>query len=314
MKVRSRGAAVCLVTLMFFYAAVSSAQTPSKSPAKPPSKPTTPAAGKQASGAKPPASPASSILLFAVDKYADHVTINPIVIYRQGRFVDPMPKDDNEAAYTSFEKTYLRGGQKYRLIAGGGDAGTVVVKGRSEAGIGLTASAELQTTARLGGEVRALATNSEVIGRKQSSRRAPTAEERAAVVALAKQTFKQRQVAAGFLANMETTNLTACDLDADGAAELIGSFEAKGANDTSYCLFLIVEAQKGDWKIGVSWYKQGNEETYESRRFVDHIDIDGDGISEVVATTGYYESTDYAIYKKTKGIWRSVYQGAMFGV
>ena len=272
-------------------------------------------AAKTPAGKPPQATSAAGLLLFAVDRYdADNITVNPIVLYQNGRFIDPMPKDENEAAYVAFEKKYLRAGQTYRLISGGGDAGTVTVKSRSEAGIGLTAQAELQTAAKLGGEVRALATDSELIGRKQSSRRPPTPEERAAAVRLAKQAYRQKNVPAGFLANLATLNLTACDLDADGTFELIGSFEAKGANDTSHCLFLIVESQKGTPAIALTWYKQGSEATYESRRFVDHIDIDGDGVSEVVTTTGYYESTDYSIYKKTKGVWRSVYQGGHFGV
>lgn len=309
MNLRGRILPILVISFLLLNASIVSSQSPPKPSAKKPAQGAT-------KTAKPPQKPASpAILLFAVDRFEGaEATINPIALYSNGRFTDPMPKDDNEAAYTAFEKKYLRSGQKYRLITGGGDGGTVTVKGRSEAGIGLTAQVELQTAAKLGGEVRALATNSEVIGRKQNSRRAPTAEERAAVINLAKETYKQRRVPAGYLANMEVINLTACDLDADGVAELIGSFEAKGANDTSYCLFLIVESQMGAFKAGATWYKMGSEATYESRRFVDHIDIDGDGISEVIAQTGYYESTDYSIYKKSKGVWRSVYQGGHFGV
>jgi hypothetical protein len=310
MKLRSHKMVTLFAVVLLYNSAAVMAQTPAKTPAQ---KPVPPQANK---GAKPPQAAATpGILLFAIDRYdADNTTANPVAFYNQGRFIDPMPKDGNEAGYAAFVKKYLRAGQKYRLISGGGDAGTIIVKGRSEAEIGLTASIELQTSIKLGGEVRALATNSEVIGRKQNSRRAPTPEERAAIVNLAKQTYKQKAVPAGFLAKMETINLTACDLDADGTTEFIGSFEAKGANDTAYCLFLIVESQNGVYKNGASWYMKGNEETYESRRFVDHIDIDGDGVSEVIAATSYYESTDYVIYKKVKGVWRSVYQGGEFGV
>ena len=304
---RQRAVIVGFVAILLFDAIPATSQAPAKKPAAP-----TPAAQ---GGNSPSSSSTPAILLFAVDKFdADNITINPIAFYSQGRFTDPMPKDNNEAAYTAFEKRYLGAGEKYRLLSGGGEAGTVTVKGRSEAGIGLTAQADLQTAVNLGGEVRALATNSATIGRKPSSRRAPTAEERARAVALAKQTYKQKNVPAGYLANMETINLTACDLDGDGAAELIGSFEAKGANYTSYCLFLLIEMQNSALKIGLSWYKQGSEATYESRRFVDHLDLDGDGVSEVIATTAYYESTDFTIYKKTRGVWRSVYQGGLFGV
>ncbi len=265
---------------------------------------------------KPPAKPAAaSTVIFAVNKYDEgNTAIDPVAIFSAGRFINPMAKDD-EATLNQFAAKYLRTGQKHRLMFGGAEAGSVTVKERYKECICLTATTEAQTTAKLGGEVRALATNSEKLGAKQSSRRAPTPEERAAVMNLAKQAFKQNKVAAGFLANITTTNLTAMDLDGDGKAELLGSFEVKGYQDTSHALFLIVEPQAADYKIGLSWYKLNNkEETYESRRLVDQLDLDGDGIGEVVAQSSYYESTDFTIYKKVKGVWRSVYQGGMYGV
>jgi hypothetical protein len=273
----------------------------SKTPKQAPAKPTTPAG--------------PSTVIFAVNKYdADNTTIDPVAVFSGGRFINPTAKDD-QATLNQFAGKYLRAGQKHRLIFGGAEAGSVTVKERYKECICLTASVDAQTTAKLGGEVRALATTSDKLGGKQSSRRAPTPEERAAVINLAKQAFKQNKVAAGFLANIVTTNLTALDLDGDGKAELVGSFEVKGYKDTSSALFLIAEPQGADFKIGLSWYKlNNNEETNESRRLVDQLDIDGDGIGEVVAQSSYYESTDFTIYKKVKGVWRSVYKGGMYGV
>ena len=48
---------------------------------------------------------------------------------------------------------------------------------------------------------------------------------------------------------------------------------------------------------------------HEERRFVDQVDIDGDGVAEVIAGGSYYESNDYIIYKRQAGSWRPVYQG-----
>ena len=264
----------------------------------------------------PAAKPAAaSTVIFAVNKYdADNTTIDPVAIFSAGRFVNPMAKDD-DATRNQFAAKYLRPEQQHRLLFGGAEAGSVTVKERYNECICLTAKIDAQTSVKLGGEVRALATNSEKLGAKQSSRRAPTPEERAAVIDLAKQAFKQNKVAAGFLASLTTINLTRIDLDGDGKTELIGSFEVKGAKETSHALFLIVEPQASGYKIDLSWYKlNNNEETNESRRLVDQLDIDGDGIGEVIAQSSYYESTDFTIYKKVKGVWRSVYQGGMYGV
>jgi hypothetical protein len=290
-----------LVLVIFLSALSTSPGQSSKTQPKPPAKPAAPAG--------------PSTVIFAVNKYDEgNTAIDPVAIFSAGRFINPMAKDD-EASLNQFAAKYLRVGQKHRLLFGGAEAGSVTVKERYKECICLTASTEAQTTAKLGGEVRALAVSSEKLGAKQSSRRAPTPEERAAVMNLAKQTFKQNKVAAGFLANITTINLTAMDLDSDGKAELIGSFDVKGFKDTSHALFLIVEPQAADFKIGLSWYKLNNhEEDNESRRLVDQLDIDGDGTSEVVAESSYYESTDFTIYKKVKGVWRSVYQGGMYGI
>ncbi|MEW6129909.1 MAG: hypothetical protein AB1757_22940 [Acidobacteriota bacterium] len=261
------------------------------------------------------AKPAANTVIFAVNKYeGGNTSIDPVVMLSGGRFINPMAKDD-EASLKAFTTKYLRVGQKYRLLFGGAENGSVTVKERYTECICLTAGAEAQTTAKLGGEVRALATTSSTLGAKQSSRRAPTPEERAAVMNLAKQAFKQNKVPAGFLANITTHNLTATDLDGDGKAELIGSFQVNGYKDAPHALLLIVEPQANDFKIGLSWFAQNNdEEMRESRRYIDQLDIDGDGVGEVFVESGYYESTDFTIYKKVKGVWRSVYKGGLYGI
>jgi hypothetical protein len=108
---------------------------------------------------------------------------------------------------------------------------------------------------------------------------------------------------------METLNLTASDLDRDGKAELVGSFRAVGTDYTNYALFIIFEPAGGKFKAALTWYHKGAEATAADRRLVDQLDLDGDGVSEVIAEGHYYESNDYFIYKKQRGQWRSVYQG-----
>ncbi len=44
-------------------------------------------------------------------------------------------------------------------------------------------------------------------------------------------------------------------------------------------------------------------------RMKDAGDLDGDGVGEVVAEGTYYESNDYAVYKRELGRWRPVYKG-----
>jgi hypothetical protein len=134
------------------------------------------------------------------------------------------------------------------------------------------------------------------------------------MMTLMNETYAQKRVAATMLAKVKTNNITAIDVDADGKAELIGSFEISDRNQNSQNLFVIAELKNNQYQSGLTWYKKGGETDSEVRRLIDVLDLDGDGVAEVFAMSSYYESTDFTIYKKVKGVWRSVYQGGLFGV
>lgn len=259
---------------------------------------------------KPTQRAVAGTVVFAVNKYPDGITIDPIVILNQGQYIDPLP--DDEAFQKQVAAKYLRAGEKFRVIFGGAEAGTVTVGESHE--FGLTHGATLQSSIKLGDEVKALATTSATLGAKQNSRRVPTPEERAAMLNLMTEAYKKRQAPAAVIAKVHVNNITAIDLDADGTAELIGSFETREPNYVSRALFLIAEMRNGQYQSSLTWFNKGAEATNQVRRLIDVLDVDGDGVAEVFARTSYYESTDFTIYKKVKGVWRSVYQGGLFGV
>jgi len=271
----------------------------------------TPPAKSTPSQKKPQEQTVAGTVVFAVHKYADGGTIDPIVIFNKGQYIDPLP-DGNEAFVEQVAGKYMRAGQKYRVIFGGAEAGTVTVKDRHE--FGLTTGATVQTSVKLSDEVMALATTSDTLGSKQNTRRAPTPEERTAMMNLMSDAYRQKKVAASAIAKVTVNNITAIDLDADGKAELIGSFEIGDQTQNSQTLFLIAEMRESRYQSGLTWYKKGDEGTFEVRRLIDVLDLDGDGIAEVFVINSYYESTDFTIYKRVKGAWLSVYQGGLFGV
>lgn len=256
------------------------------------------------------APPGASAVVFAVKKYdaASAPQMEPIVIINGGKYTPP-PLDD-EAAAKKFTGSYFRTGRQYRVLFGGGEAGSLTVEKNVEPGcVGLVAEVTAQTTARLGGEVQALATNSEKIGRKESSRRAPTEEERAAALELARAAYSRNAVGAALVKKMKTVNLTATDLERDGKFELIGSFQIEGANYVMHNLFIIFEPAGEKYKAALTWYHKGAEGDYADRKLVDAVDLDGDSAAEVIAEGHYYESNDYIIYKRQAGRWREVYMG-----
>jgi hypothetical protein len=250
-------------------------------------------------------------VIFSIIKYGgEPAYIEPIVIIRGRKYTAP-PVDGPEALTKKFTGTFFHPGRRYRVVFGGGDAGTLSVVKEVEPGcVGLTAEVDLQTSARMGGQVEALAVSSDDIGRGEGFRRAPTEDERAAALAVARTIYTQRRVSAALIKKMSTINLTAIDLERDGKVELIGSFQIRGANYVSYDLFVIFEpVEGGNYKPALSWYNKGGEENYESRSLVDVIDLDGDHVAEVIAGSSYYESNDYVIYKRQAGNWRPIYNG-----
>ena len=157
--------------------------------------------------------------------------IEPIVIISGGKYAEP-PAGADAGVMKKFTDSYFRVGRQYRVIFGGGDAGSLTVQ-KYEADMcgNLLAEVAAQTTARLGGEVRALAVSSDRIGSGESSRRVPTEEERASALEVARAVYGQRRVGAPLIRKMKTVNLTATDIERDGRFELIGTFQIDGAND-----------------------------------------------------------------------------------
>ena len=249
-------------------------------------------------------------VVFAVSKYESSVTAEPVVIYRNGAYV--VPPIDNDDGTHSFARDYFRAGRKYRILSGGGEAGTLTIIKYQEPGcVGLVADATAETQARLGGRVKALATDSQTLGRGTASRRAPTEAERTRAVELARAAYAKNGVGAALASKMEVVNLTATDLDRDGRFELVGSFLVKkeGSAPDNYTLFLIMEPAGDALKTAWEWFHKGFEDAYEDRHFVDQVDFDGDGVGEIIAMGSYYESNDYVIYKRQQGRWRPVYKG-----
>src|SRR5436853_585558 len=151
--------------------------------------------------------------------------IVPLVIIEQGQFKPPIAGDSGADEISKFAKTYYAKGSKYRMLFGGGEAGSLIIKkSNKDSECGATsADVTLQTQARLNKNVMALATNSNSLGGAKSTRRSPTVAERAALMPLVQAAYNQKGVPAALLPSLTTVNLTALDLDNDGKAESIGS-------------------------------------------------------------------------------------------
>ena len=256
------------------------------------------------------AAPAGA-LVFVVGGDVESRSLDALaVVNARGQLMQPYTDQDMDAA-RRFAETHFRAGQKYRLTFGGGEVGTFTVKEAGEGCNNYHARGTAETTANIRGRVMALATDSEEFGKGASARRAPDAKERAATLELVNRIYRQRKTPASLLSKIEVTNLTATDLDRDGRYEMVGSFVLETKPNRRRDLFLIAAPQATGFRadfIHFQSYQLPAEGFASSVDFVDQLDMDGDGVSEVVTIDGGFDAYGYSIFRKKRGRWTRVHQ------
>jgi hypothetical protein len=271
-----------------------------------------------------------SAVLFAVSQNNSRSFIDPIVIIKDGKYTRPPAGDAPTAQLTRFANTYYREGQTYRLLFGGGEAGTVTVKqwNLRKACSRTEADAEIAGESKISGKVMGLATNSKEIGKRSRSRRFPTERERSAAEGLIKKLFKQKGVTEAQITHGFTkVNLTATDLNGDKKAELIATYLVKRlpGGTAAHILFSILEPDGKTYKVSTSQYGHitardiGSEAMLDelggsalAEVLVDQIDLDKDGTAEVIIADLTKEGVVYKIFKKEKKGWQRAYEFANY--
>lgn len=265
--------------------------------------------------------------VFIVTKDAtDGAQVEPVaVINNRGVLAEPAAGASGDDALPAFLARYYKSGAKYRLIFGGAEAGTLTIRAATPAECSPnTASADLDSTAaQLGGNVMALATDGAHAPRTQSSRRAPTAEERAAAFGVAKRFLAGKRVSASAVERgTKTLNLTATDLDGDGREELVGSYVVKVGPKVRDTLFLVAAPQASGYRAAFTKYARVNakelmdpalidnigEDGLGAELYVEQLDADGDGVGEVFTLSRSFEGTTYRAYQRRRGVWRAAYE------
>jgi hypothetical protein len=249
--------------------------------------------------------------------------VEPVaVIDGRGAFEEPGSGVENAAA--SFPERYYKPGAKYRFLYGGAEVGSVTIREASKGECAPTAArANVSTTARLGRDSMALATDATLKLRERSSRRAPNAAERASVLRLAKSIFRQAGVSAAAV-NARTTalDLTATDLDGDGHEELVGSYLVRTGPKVRDVLFLVAVPRSDAFSAVFKKHERINAREmmdasaigevgkggFLAETFIDQLDADGDGVAEFFTLSGTFEGTTYRAYRREGGTWRAVYE------
>ncbi|HLL74266.1 MAG TPA: hypothetical protein VK421_03305 [Pyrinomonadaceae bacterium] len=277
--------------------------------------PSPPASDGRAQGGGSAKSPA---VVFAVESSGGEWMIDPVVEVGAGGRLTGAGGDEDSLKRLAADR--YRPGRKLRVIFGGGDAGTLTVKQATadRECYRTGALVDAQTPARLGGNVMALATDSELLGKRAPSRREPTAAERAGVEKLARTLLARRRATPAQLRGLRTINLTATDLDGDGTAELAGTFRVNRGAASAELLFLLAESKGGNWAAALAnhhplkradipdpeLFKEVGDSGFLSEILLDQLDLDGDGTGELFTFGRSLEGVRYKIYKRTAGRWR----------
>ena len=244
--------------------------------------------------------------------------LEAIAIFDQGQFKAPAGVKNRDAA--AFIKKYLPRDRKFFVVFGGGAAGTINLTNTGLGcndliyGIGPFNPGSLGI-ARIHGRVQVLATTSDMVARSEIWRRAPSADERAAAVGLAKVVFASKGLTPAQFTKMETVNLTAIDVDGDNRAELVGTFSAPQAdtNRAPRYLCLIAEREGANYQTAFSGYRYfPKSDVYNSgeESLIDYVDVERDGTAEIVTSyTGVTEG-GYHIYRRVNGAWKMVYENS----
>jgi hypothetical protein len=265
---------------------------------------------------------AGGATLFEVSAQPDGVQIEPVVRVVGGRLVEVVDTGKGPLNKQLAAGPY-KPGRQLSVIFGGGRAGTLTVKPKlpdSECSLS-AANATLNAPAvNLGLNVFALATDSPTLGRPAPARRAPTDGERAAVNKVVAEVYRDKEVPEDRAAAFETINLTATDLNGDGAAELVGTFKLKRTPEITDMLFLMTEGQGADLhaafvnyeKVEKAALDEINDEAFAAvgpagflfEVLLDQLDIDGDGWGEVFTRAGSFEGVNFYVYKRNSKLLR----------
>lgn len=253
----------------------------------------------------PKDNPAEEQIWLAVEEHPrGQLLIEPIVTV-EGTHLTPIQTSclsDTDGRQTLSE-AFLQPGRKYSVLYGGAYVGDGLVKEdhREAHTAGLTYAG----LAKIRGQSRALATNIDQRAFRSASREPATAEQRVSSLALAREIFSEHGIEQSLLPKVQIEYLTRTYLEPSALPSLIGSFtlDTGDVDGPLHALFFISSQPSDKLSPEFVWIhlsESGSDE--EHLRFVDHADLFGDGLDEIVAKLVSVETQThrYVIFRRTK--------------
>lgn len=257
-------------------------------------------------------------VLFAVwapnkEKLPEAYILDPVVRIQHSALSTPIPSDDNSRkAWDDFRKNYYGAGTVYPLLLGGDLLGEVSVK--TPEFMSLAAAAQVSSPIPAGSFGVAV-TSLDGIRLHKNWRHPASGSQRSKFASFAIQYLQSHGVPSASTASLRTGDLEATRVSTEDSELMIGNvlFEDKKQH---FDLFLVITSQDKPEALIVSVHESKDLQDgmdIQEEKFVDQLDLDGDGGDEIITISNYYESWDYTIYKQENGSWNKIYHGAGAG-
>jgi hypothetical protein len=254
----------------------------------------------------------------------DGKMVEPIAFIDKGELVQALDGAEDGMTAAVFARTYYKPKTVYRLVFGGADAGSVsIIKNdpKAECSSKMADVSYASQKAKLKGKVMSLATDAPV-KRNSGVRRLPTPAERAEIESLVRAEFVKQKVSSEAAKNLKYHNLTALDVDADGKAEMVGSFWVEPSATTRSLLFFIAEKNAaGKYEFGYSEFRSVTQDEVMSGEIsdldegvlhellLDALEYDGDTTAEIFTYAQSFEGANFAAYSRRGGKWVKAFEG-----
>lgn len=266
------------------------------------------------------------VAVFAVRPNDQSFVIDPVVIVHYGAdqkfkvvpsLNDTTRTDSIDADNQAFESAFYKPGTVISVFKGGQRIGTATIRntnqplGEEGGCINLGATISLNSAAMPA--LLATNTNLEIPGHR-STRRQATPKEIAIVSQLAKKWFTEYGLDQRLLKQGIMGTVTSTELRKGGGRAIIGRFDVKSKRSL-HSLFAIAEQNGTRYQLTLARLVVQNdldsEKDKQEIEYMDQLDIDNDGIDELITMESLYESWSYAIWKfdQEQHFWRAAHRG-----
>jgi hypothetical protein len=220
----------------------------------------------------------------------------------------------NREAQTAGSAPY-KVGEHLALFAGGQRQGDVTIKKVMPFQCNSSAAVVMaDPSVHLGKDAMALATNAEKVRSHGNNQRAPNEAELDHAKLLAMNEFLKHGVPAEFSKSLKVARAIVMRVDETEDELLVSSLfvEVEGARHQIFLVAMLAGATTELTRYHKTTDIEDGKDAQDIR-FVDQLDLDGDGTDEIVVEVTGYESEAFVIYKRMSGCWTRVHVGGQGG-